>query len=255
MVRDEEERVPLAGVARPIRGPRFRGHAPADAGRPRRISVRTVPRPVRNRCGARARVASRRGARLGRARVQPPCCGPFGSRARDRPRSRRTCAPRSRGTEAASGDRSVHGGCNCVVRLRRDNRGGRHERATRGGARPTRTRAGRSTAGHHRRRGRALARPPSPSRMEPGAHGSWSRSLPAETAMRGVSDRRRLPGPFEVSTQRDSTASGRVVRGFDATGAGRGRECPAATRSKRRRARGADRIPGRKDRRRGRRSR
>jgi hypothetical protein len=163
VVRDEEERVPLAGVARPVRGPRVRGHAPADAGRPRRIGVRTVPRPVPNRCGARARVASRRGARLGRARVQPPCRGSFGSRARDRPRSRRTCARRSRGTEAASGDRSVHGGCNCVVRLWRDDRGGRHERATHRGARSTRTGAGRSPAGHHRRRGRALARPPSPS--------------------------------------------------------------------------------------------
>src|ERR671919_3066612 len=84
MVRAASPRLSVARDERSLRCPRLRGHAPADPGRPCRAGVRTVPRPVPDRCGACARVASRRGARLGGARVQPPSRGSFGSRTCDR---------------------------------------------------------------------------------------------------------------------------------------------------------------------------
>src|SRR4051812_40543408 len=71
LVRRAGPRLALAAHARPIRDPRLRGDAPADAGLARRPALPEVARPPAGRAGALVRVDRRCDPRLAGARLQP----------------------------------------------------------------------------------------------------------------------------------------------------------------------------------------
>ena len=78
-------RLRVAPHARPVRGARERGDAAADAGRPRRASLRRLARGLPDARGARGRAARGRARVVAGARLQPP---------RDRAQARRRAGRR-----------------------------------------------------------------------------------------------------------------------------------------------------------------
>ena len=114
LVRPRGPRPAVAAHARPVRDPRLRGHAPADAGRARRAALRGVAGALADR---RRRWRPRRSpsaGRVGRPGLQPPRAARCGRPARvvaARRLARRTCArcrasgptPRRRSARSRSG--------------------------------------------------------------------------------------------------------------------------------------------------------
>ena len=86
VVRCGGPRPAVAADARPLRDPRLRGHAPADAGRSRRPALRRLARALADRRVAGRRLAGRRDPRVAGARLQP---------ARGQPPSRRRKSSRA----------------------------------------------------------------------------------------------------------------------------------------------------------------
>ena len=95
LVRRERPRPPVARDARPLRDPRQRGHAAADAGRPRDRALDGLARALADRRGAGRREHRRRRARLVGARLQPARRQPA-ARSTGRRRCRRVPAHRPR---------------------------------------------------------------------------------------------------------------------------------------------------------------
>ena len=266
LVCDERSRPPVAADARPVRDPRQRGHAPADAGRARRAALPRLARALADGRGARGSRARRRdprvaGARLQPARTEPAPGGP--RRRRDRVAERPDRAPRRR---------HVHRCCDPPLRLRRRRPARRRQRRARAspdrrellrcvGARahgPRRDRLHRARPAVRRvpaRRGVPVARHP---------RGAAPKARRRSKA-RSVSDARqpsasspRRPGRSSHSTTRPSARSSATASSSSATAASR---FPARPRARARARRAASsrgrasprpppRLPAARDRRR-----
>ena len=166
LVRDRAPRPSLAPDSRPVRDPRQRGHAPADAGRAGRASVPRLARALADRGIARRSLSGRRDPRVAGPRVQPPRPQPpSGGDAHRRAR----LAGRS---DRAAGRGAVHRRCASLLRVRR--------------GRPARRRERRACLAAHRPHVLGCG--------GSGAHGSRRDGLPrACAALCRVPARRRVP--------------------------------------------------------------
>ena len=158
----------MAADARPVRDPRLRGDAAADAGLPRRAALPRLARALADGRLARRSVARRRDPRVAGPRLQP-------ARAQPPPRrARRRRARVARRPDRAARRRAVHGGRGPIVRVRRRRPAARHERPAHRGAHGT----------------------PLRPRLRSGADGPRPHGLPrARPALRRVPARRALPVP------------------------------------------------------------
>ena len=166
MVPRSRTRPPVAADARPVRDPRLRGDAPADAGRARRAALRALAGPVADGRRPRGREPIRRDRRMAGSRLQP-------SRRRAPPRRlsdrRRGLARRP---HRAPRRRPVHGRGHRELRLRRERPPARRQR---------RPRRATHRAWLHRRRGA-------------GADGSRCDCVPrADPALRRLPAHGRVP--------------------------------------------------------------
>ena len=168
MVRRARRRPPVAPNTRPVRDPRLRGDAPADAGEPGRAALRGLARALARRPRARRGFTRGGDPRVAGARVQPP-------RPEPAPRRTRRCRARLAGRpDRAAGRRPLHGRRGARVRARRRRAAARHERAADRGA------------------DRPQLRPV----MRTGADGPRTHDLPrARAALRRVPARRAVPVP------------------------------------------------------------
>src|SRR6266545_4834292 len=209
LVQPKRTRSALAEDSRPVRDPRQRGDAAADAGGARRPTVRALAGAVADRRGACRSDRRRRDRRVAGARLQPPRAQPPPRGVRDR-RARLARRPHE-----AARRRRLHRGRRPQLRARRGRHAGGHERPPRAGA----------------DRAHVLAA------QRAGADGSRRDGVPrAGAALRGLPARGALPVAWLALR---AAAPAGAVRGL----------VPAATRARAAGDRGGGRPAGRRRRR------
>jgi hypothetical protein len=110
--------VSLAGHPRPVGDSCERGDAPTDIAGAGTRSLRSIPPTLSYRRSLCSRVARRRGAGVGRARVQPPGPESLPRRHRHGRAPSRTRPRRSEGPVCAARRRALHGTCRPHLRIR-----------------------------------------------------------------------------------------------------------------------------------------
>ena len=118
----------MAEDDRPLPDPGVGNHAAADAGRPRRPAVPSLPRALADRRGARGHDDRRRDPRVAGPWLQPPCGEPASRGARGRR------ARLARGPDRAAGRRAVYGSGDRELRVRTRRASRRREHPPRAGA-------------------------------------------------------------------------------------------------------------------------